>query len=482
LEQISNIIKDIYELEIYDSVITGINPISQQAYENHENIEGKLCPELIESLIEKPGQEDEKRFYVEDIRNCIIFNYSFESFKKDSLSYAIVQGEIVFQIEYRIKEKEIVNIPGEDQIIIRAEKIKEKRAAVVNKPRLSGENLTTSTTSDFIVGIFEILAGAIIIISLLYAFWQIWKYALVVFGIIAIFWLIGFLGRLLFRFVIAILSWISIVLLIAFVSIWFLTRNKVEESKLEKKKYEDICLSDTINIPEDGQNDNTDSISGDSLKSACLYNSLQWTDFQNKQYSFNYKLLVNNFVESRKFRSKLSGNEWNSIYRAMYLNDYKLLSEIYQKYDSLKAGLKSMDFARLIVSSIQEIPYTWILPGSCYDAPNKEQINQSGFRCLGNVLNYGVQSPLEFMANQKGDCDTKTLMLYTILKHFKYDVCILVSTVYEHAMLGINIPASGKFIVFRGIKYYAWETTVKGMDMGQMVPGYSNMEYWEVVL
>ena len=53
---------------------------------------------------------------------------------------------------------------------------------------------------------------------------------------------------------------------------------------------------------------------------------------------------------------------------------------------------------------------------------------------------------------------------------------------YEHALIGINIPANGKFKNHRGKKYYVWETTVKGIDIGQLPPTHSNMNLWEVTL
>jgi len=481
LDHVSNIVQDIYELDIYNSLITEITPISQAEYDKYENKKGSLSPELIESLIEKPNQGIDKSFYEEDIRNCIIFNYEFDSFKKDFNSYATVIGEIVFQIEFRIKEKIIVDEPAEDRKIIPTEKIQAKRAAVLNKPRASGEYLPEYNIIDFFSGIALLVIAAVFFLVLFFVFLKIWKYALVIAVIIAIIWLVGYLGKQLLKVVFAIFSWMIVLAFISLASIWFSVQKKDAATENDAENYEDICVIDTI-LPEETQNKSTDSVQTDTAKTKYILNTLSWTDYQNNRYSFKYKLLTTDFKKARQFRSHLFGNDWTHIYKGLYVYDKNMLSDIYEKYDSLKTGFNSPDFARLIVSSIQEVPYTWILPESCYDAPNKAAIIRSGNKCLGNVMNYGVQSPTEFMANQKGDCDTKTLILYTILKHFNFDVCIFTSVVYEHALLGINIPVVGKYKVFRGKKYYFWETTVKGMDIGQMVPGYSNLSFWDVAL
>jgi hypothetical protein len=61
-------------------------------------------------------------------------------------------------------------------------------------------------------------------------------------------------------------------------------------------------------------------------------------------------------------------------------------------------------------------------------------------------------------------------------------VCIFISEEYEHAMLGINIATTGKYIRNGGTRYYFWETTVDGMDVGIMPPDYSNLSLWSVAL
>ena len=83
----------------------------------------------------------------------------------------------------------------------------------------------------------------------------------------------------------------------------------------------------------------------------------------------------------------------------------------------------------------------------------------------------------------EGDCDTRTIFLYTLLKKYNYDVVILNSIVYKHSILGINLPTSGSNYKYdNGRRYYAWETTAKDMKRGLMSPSWSNMNNWFIAL
>ncbi len=50
----------------------------------------------------------------------------------------------------------------------------------------------------------------------------------------------------------------------------------------------------------------------------------------------------------------------------------------------------------------------------------------------------GVYAPVEFVSNLRADCDTRTVMIYTLLSRFNYDVAILNSEKYRHSVLGLN--------------------------------------------
>ena len=66
------------------------------------------------------------------------------------------------------------------------------------------------------------------------------------------------------------------------------------------------------------------------------------------------------------------------------------------------------------------------------------------------------------------DCDTRTLLLYTVLSHYDYgDVVILKSDIYMHSILGVTQFSSGQTKVINGkFSYLLWETTAKNLPPG----------------
>jgi hypothetical protein len=179
-----------------------------------------------------------------------------------------------------------------------------------------------------------------------------------------------------------------------------------------------------------------------------------------------------------------NGADYEVLLRNLYGNQKNKLQLLYPMYDSIrqKNQLNKMEFAEVIVSSIQEIPYTLILNKSCdpslyNDEFIQDYLNNEKGDCVGNVK-YGIFSPSEFLEKLKGDCDTRTLLLFTILTHFGYDVAILSSDIYKHSIIGINLPYQGLFKKINGKRYVLWETTAVGMPPGLIPSQISNVRNW----
>ena len=110
------------------------------------------------------------------------------------------------------------------------------------------------------------------------------------------------------------------------------------------------------------------------------------------------------------------------------------------------------------------------------------KIVDSGFKCYSNIK-YGLFTPLESTGKFVGDCDTRTVMLYALLKKFNYDVVILNSQSYEHSIIGIHLPAYGNnYKIINNKKYYVWETTGPGWEMGVIPPDNSNISKWYYII
>ncbi len=188
------------------------------------------------------------------------------------------------------------------------------------------------------------------------------------------------------------------------------------------------------------------------------------------------------------FRPPSGGNFWGNLYHYIEGKDGPSLDLVMEMFSKINAGgrLNQMEFADMVVSCIQDIPYSFVfqdkcLPPNYYEESIKKLLEDCPECCIGNVL-YGIQNPVTFIKNLKGDCDTRTVLIYTILKHFDYDVAILNSDFYKHSILGLNIPGSGLNKIYKGKKYMLWETTAKYFRVGTLPRTFDDVTHWNVVL
>lgn len=170
-------------------------------------------------------------------------------------------------------------------------------------------------------------------------------------------------------------------------------------------------------------------------------------------------------------------NLWGTVYSRL-VNESKphidfltdSLAKISQEHD-----LTRVELAELIVTFVQDIPYSYVRSSDCSESDNK------GKPCIGNIA-FGLLSPYEFLHSLYGDCDTRSVLIYAMLETLGYDPMIVVSSEYAHAMLALNIAASGDHLEHRGKNYYFWETTGKGWPIGMLPPNSSNINYWKIAL
>lgn len=178
---------------------------------------------------------------------------------------------------------------------------------------------------------------------------------------------------------------------------------------------------------------------------------------------------------------------WRNLYEYIASTDTPSLDLIIEAFVELnkEKKLNQMEFAEMVVSCIQDIPYSFVFQKDCptenYSINTKHILEECPECCIGNIK-YGVQNPVSFIKNLKGDCDTRTVIIYSILKHFNYDVAIVNSTFYRHSIIGINLPSSGLHKIYNGKKYTLWETTAKYFEPGYLSPGFDDVTYWNVIL
>lgn len=142
--------------------------------------------------------------------------------------------------------------------------------------------------------------------------------------------------------------------------------------------------------------------------------------------------------------------------------------------------LDQEETASLVITMVQNIPYTLVHP---YTHEKMEEIdsksgtgfikqyhseeshlplNQSPYGgCADDVGPAGIYSPVEFLSGFRGDCDTRTVTIHTLLKNM--GIPSIVTNGPGHSMLALPFKPSNPaapFLVHNGVKYYFLETTV----------------------
>ena len=184
-----------------------------------------------------------------------------------------------------------------------------------------------------------------------------------------------------------------------------------------------------------------------------------WTDNYAKPHALTYKIKGTDYSSSLTTRANSSPYIWNTMAKKVINNDKLKLNSVYNEFNKIRrnGNYSRQRFADIIVSFVQDIPYSII-----YNTQD-------------------IYAPVEFLKKYKGDCDTRTILLYIVLQKFDYDAVILNNYSQAHSVIGINLPTSGnKYKYYNGRRYYTWETTYPGWKRGLIPPEFTNMYLWEV--
>jgi len=223
-----------------------------------------------------------------------------------------------------------------------------------------------------------------------------------------------------------------------------------------------------------------------SSDSLGVWHHRNWVDqYSANEYNVSYTFLDANAKSSTKNRTmfeppagsySLYENYWGSVYQFLVNNDSTSLQQINDSLFQVQKNkkLNRNQFAEMLVSFVQDIPYSYILQEECSFYNNDSP-------CVG-LQEFGILSPVEFLYSLHGDCDTRTTLLYSLLTHFGYKTVVFISKEYAHAMLGVELQSTGDYIRHKGIKFYFWETTNTGWKSGEIPEGMDNKNYWKIAL
>ena len=208
-----------------------------------------------------------------------------------------------------------------------------------------------------------------------------------------------------------------------------------------------------------------------------------WKDFGDSSREMAYSISSSMEEASFNFRNTVEPGEdgtektfWKNFYFELYHHDQPIVNMLGDSIYSMakRKGIAPLSLIYTAVSLIQDIPYSYILPNDSCDA-------RTDYPCIP-LQRYGVLSPSEFLYTLSGDCDTRTLLLFTLLKKLGFDPIIVNSAQYRHSMLAVDVPAAGDYFIHKGRKFYFWETTDRGWLPGMLPPGLNNKDYWTIIL
>lgn len=225
---------------------------------------------------------------------------------------------------------------------------------------------------------------------------------------------------------------------------------------------------------------------------AIYASNRHWKDNYGNDYSGKLAVRQSDFLDLRdylnSYKNSSRPNFWGRLYDHIEQKDAPSLDLLMNVFTNIhhQHQLSQMEFAEMVVSCIQDIPYSLVFQEDCLPPENYEESIKSVLIrcpdcCIGNIA-FGIQNPVSFISNLKGDCDTRTVLIYSILKHFNYDVAILNSDFYRHSVIGLHLPSSGLQKSYKGKRYYLWETTAKYYEIGQLPASFDNVSHWNVVL
>jgi len=217
----------------------------------------------------------------------------------------------------------------------------------------------------------------------------------------------------------------------------------------------------------------------------------RWKDYEGTSYNGHYTMRISDYNRAKAFKNNLPSMntlaDYDTNVQRLARNESNQLTSLYTMFDTLamEKHLDRIHFSDMVVSFVQHIPYTLVLPYDC--DPNlyhsdfvRKYLVSANFRCEGHAR-FGINSPIEFLTHLKGDCDSRTLLLYTILTHYQYDVVMLSSEFYGHALLGVNLPYGGFKFPGTYSTYTLWETT-SHYPAGVIAPQLQQLNHWRICL
>jgi len=225
---------------------------------------------------------------------------------------------------------------------------------------------------------------------------------------------------------------------------------------------------------------------------------ITWWDFIQNKFELAYATSATMFYDTQSghaekathIQAQTSVSYYQELYAYMQSTDAAKLDSIVLKFRAAaqQKNLNAKETAEMVCTFVQEIPYFLVHDYSCQKAVAESgsgfltEYHSENKPCLPEIPG-GVQSPYEFMHNLKGDCDTRSLYAFTILKELGIPASVWISETYGHSVLGVGLPVgNGFYKEINGVKHYAVELTAKGFRLGMISPEQQIQGNWDIAL
>lgn len=310
-----------------------------------------------------------------------------------------------------------------------------------------------------------------------------WPVFLGILGVLLIYWIFSFSFSFLIRRSGFVWSFLG---LLFFLTLFSKALELFKSNVIESR--DPIVRDDDFEIPKPKKKERQ-LVTGEFIEQ-----QLVWKDYDQQLYKGIISVRTSDWFDAKNARNNLglqlqSEHDYAEMLNAVYLQNMHGMQGIIQMYDSIFDTLapSRSQFAEIIVSSIQEVPYYLLLPGRC--SPDQYPIGSFENRylsesdlCTENVK-YGLLGPIEFGASLEGDCDTRSLLLFTILKHYGYNVMLMSSQTLSHAVIAVELSnITGNYFTYQGRRFYWWETTEPRIPPGLFPERYCNTSLWTISL
>lgn|GEM_PF-3348281 len=499
---------EFYRFEIFKAeVIAEYRTQSEGQYLEaleHEKFLNKITPN---PLLVKLSFSDESNVFRLHLHDIKLANINFDKYRAlQQIEDKTVFGKLEADVYGFIEEKQIIETEYEKEEI-KIEQIKKTIQVPVEKPTpkeiLPEEDLSETDCS---ILIWSILGLALFI----FFTFNIGVPFLIFMGILGLIALLIYLPQRMIRFGSVIrpfliklpciaLLFFGLLYIMGFILFLSSLSGRTERTHYTKVPPPKDLIEETrsVTVPtplvqdriENNSSSNRTKTTDANIDSIIRHHRI-WYDYDSNRYEGDFWITKKDIAQSTFFKNNLSISpmEQQPYERIIYEiknNDSNKFYGIYTMFDSIKAvqNLNDTSFANCIVSFVQDIAYCSVEDRDCPTNMYNYSKNYSAFipDCIG-FQRFGIITPAEFIGSLKADCDTRTIFLYSVLKHYNYDVAVLSSDRLKHSVLGINLPYSGAHYNFNNIKYYFWETTALGMHPGVFNPFESLNSLWRISL